>query len=69
VKGWGQTQQSPQPGDRQGVIGEGRALLPDLPGIDRAATFTNTSILELDTLTRLAEELDSEALKVIAAHR
>jgi len=28
----------------------GRALVPDLPGIDRVATLTNTSILELDTL-------------------
>ena len=28
----------------------GRALIPDLPGIDRVATLTNTSILELDTL-------------------
>jgi len=30
----------------------GRALVPDLPGIDRVATLTNTSILELDTLPR-----------------
>jgi pyruvate/2-oxoglutarate dehydrogenase complex dihydrolipoamide dehydrogenase (E3) component len=28
----------------------GRALVPDLPGIDRVATLTNTSILELDLL-------------------
>jgi pyruvate/2-oxoglutarate dehydrogenase complex dihydrolipoamide dehydrogenase (E3) component len=28
----------------------GRALVPDLPGIDRVATLTNTSILELDML-------------------
>src|SRR5271156_5054327 len=28
----------------------GRALVPDLPGIDRVAALTNTSILELDTL-------------------
>jgi pyruvate/2-oxoglutarate dehydrogenase complex dihydrolipoamide dehydrogenase (E3) component len=28
----------------------GRALVPNLPGIDRVATLTNTSILELDTL-------------------
>jgi pyruvate/2-oxoglutarate dehydrogenase complex dihydrolipoamide dehydrogenase (E3) component len=28
----------------------GRALVPDMPGIDRVATLTNTSILELDTL-------------------
>ncbi len=28
----------------------GRARIPDLPGIDRVATLTNTSILELDTL-------------------
>ena len=28
----------------------GRARVPDLPGIDRVATLTNTSILELDTL-------------------
>src|SRR6202453_3078081 len=28
----------------------GRALVPDLPGIDRVATLTNTSILELDSL-------------------
>src|SRR5580692_10498157 len=28
----------------------GRAVIPDLPGIDRVATLTNTSILELDTL-------------------
>ncbi len=30
----------------------GRALIPDLPGIDRVAVLTNTSILELDTLPR-----------------
>jgi pyruvate/2-oxoglutarate dehydrogenase complex dihydrolipoamide dehydrogenase (E3) component len=30
----------------------GRALVPDLPGIDRVSTLTNTSILELDTLPR-----------------
>jgi pyruvate/2-oxoglutarate dehydrogenase complex dihydrolipoamide dehydrogenase (E3) component len=30
----------------------GRALVPDLPGIDRVATLTNTSILELQTLPR-----------------
>ena len=30
----------------------GRARVPDLPGIDRVATLTNTSILELDTLPR-----------------
>jgi pyruvate/2-oxoglutarate dehydrogenase complex dihydrolipoamide dehydrogenase (E3) component len=30
----------------------GRALVPDLPGINRVATLTNTSILELDTLPR-----------------
>jgi pyruvate/2-oxoglutarate dehydrogenase complex dihydrolipoamide dehydrogenase (E3) component len=30
----------------------GRARIPDLPGIDRVATLTNTSILELDTLPR-----------------
>jgi pyruvate/2-oxoglutarate dehydrogenase complex dihydrolipoamide dehydrogenase (E3) component len=30
----------------------GRAIFPDLPGIDRVATLTNTSILELDTLPR-----------------
>ena len=29
-----------------------RALVPDLPGIDRVATLTNTSILELQTLPR-----------------
>jgi pyruvate/2-oxoglutarate dehydrogenase complex dihydrolipoamide dehydrogenase (E3) component len=28
----------------------GRARVPDMPGIDRVATLTNTSILELDTL-------------------
>jgi pyruvate/2-oxoglutarate dehydrogenase complex dihydrolipoamide dehydrogenase (E3) component len=28
----------------------GRALVPDLPGVDRVATLNNTSILELDTL-------------------
>ncbi len=28
----------------------GRARIPELPGIDRVATLTNTSILELDTL-------------------
>ncbi len=28
----------------------GRARIPDLPGLDRVATLTNTSILELDTL-------------------
>ena len=28
----------------------GRALVPNLPGIDRVATLTNTSILALDTL-------------------
>jgi pyruvate/2-oxoglutarate dehydrogenase complex dihydrolipoamide dehydrogenase (E3) component len=28
----------------------GRAVFPDLPGIDRVAVLTNTSILELDTL-------------------
>ena len=28
----------------------GRALVPNLPGIDRVTTLTNTSILELDTL-------------------
>jgi pyruvate/2-oxoglutarate dehydrogenase complex dihydrolipoamide dehydrogenase (E3) component len=28
----------------------GRAVVPDMPGIDRVATLTNTSILELDTL-------------------
>jgi pyruvate/2-oxoglutarate dehydrogenase complex dihydrolipoamide dehydrogenase (E3) component len=28
----------------------GRALVPDLPGIDRVGTMTNTSILELDIL-------------------
>src|ERR1700729_773299 len=28
----------------------GRALVPDLPGIDRVAALTNTSILALDTL-------------------
>jgi pyruvate/2-oxoglutarate dehydrogenase complex dihydrolipoamide dehydrogenase (E3) component len=28
----------------------GRAAVPDFPGIDRVATLTNTSILELDTL-------------------
>ena len=26
----------------------GRALVPDMPGIDRVCTLTNTSILELD---------------------
>jgi pyruvate/2-oxoglutarate dehydrogenase complex dihydrolipoamide dehydrogenase (E3) component len=30
----------------------GRAIVPALPGIDRVATLTNTSILELDTLPR-----------------
>ena len=30
----------------------GRALVPDLPGIDRVVTLTNTSILELQTLPR-----------------
>lgn len=30
----------------------GRALIPELPGIDRVATLTNTSILELDALPR-----------------
>ena len=30
----------------------GRALVPDMPGIDRVATLTNTSILELDVLPR-----------------
>jgi pyruvate/2-oxoglutarate dehydrogenase complex dihydrolipoamide dehydrogenase (E3) component len=30
----------------------GRARVPALPGIDRVATLTNTSILELDTLPR-----------------
>jgi pyruvate/2-oxoglutarate dehydrogenase complex dihydrolipoamide dehydrogenase (E3) component len=30
----------------------GRAIVPDLPGIDRVVTLTNTSILELDTLPR-----------------
>jgi pyruvate/2-oxoglutarate dehydrogenase complex dihydrolipoamide dehydrogenase (E3) component len=30
----------------------GRARVPDLPGIDRVATLTNTSILELDTIPR-----------------
>jgi pyruvate/2-oxoglutarate dehydrogenase complex dihydrolipoamide dehydrogenase (E3) component len=30
----------------------GRAIVPDLPGIDRIATLINTSILELDTLPR-----------------
>ena len=30
----------------------GRARIPELPGIDRVATLTNTSILELDTLPR-----------------
>ena len=28
----------------------GRARVPDLPGLDRVTTLTNTSILELDTL-------------------
>jgi pyruvate/2-oxoglutarate dehydrogenase complex dihydrolipoamide dehydrogenase (E3) component len=28
----------------------GRAVVPDMPGIDRVAALTNTSILELDTL-------------------
>ncbi len=28
----------------------GRALIPDMPGIDRVAVLTNTSILELETL-------------------
>jgi pyruvate/2-oxoglutarate dehydrogenase complex dihydrolipoamide dehydrogenase (E3) component len=28
----------------------GRALVPEMPGIDRVATLTNTSILQLDTL-------------------
>jgi pyruvate/2-oxoglutarate dehydrogenase complex dihydrolipoamide dehydrogenase (E3) component len=28
----------------------GRAFVPNMPGIDRVATLTNTSILELDTL-------------------
>jgi pyruvate/2-oxoglutarate dehydrogenase complex dihydrolipoamide dehydrogenase (E3) component len=30
----------------------GRALVPDMPGIDRVATLTNTTILDLDTLPR-----------------
>jgi pyruvate/2-oxoglutarate dehydrogenase complex dihydrolipoamide dehydrogenase (E3) component len=30
----------------------GRALVPDLPGVDRVATLTNTTILALDTLPR-----------------
>jgi len=30
----------------------GRALVPNLPGIDRVATLTNTTILALDTLPR-----------------
>jgi pyruvate/2-oxoglutarate dehydrogenase complex dihydrolipoamide dehydrogenase (E3) component len=30
----------------------GRALVPDMPGIDRVTTLTNTTILELDTLPR-----------------
>jgi pyruvate/2-oxoglutarate dehydrogenase complex dihydrolipoamide dehydrogenase (E3) component len=30
----------------------GRALVPDLPGVDRVTTLTNTSILELDLLPR-----------------
>ena len=30
----------------------GRALVPDLPGIDQISLLTNTSILELDTLPR-----------------
>jgi pyruvate/2-oxoglutarate dehydrogenase complex dihydrolipoamide dehydrogenase (E3) component len=30
----------------------GRALVPDLPGVDRVPTLTNTSMLELDTLPR-----------------
>ena len=30
----------------------GRALVPDMPGLDRVATLTNTSILELDVLPR-----------------
>jgi pyruvate/2-oxoglutarate dehydrogenase complex dihydrolipoamide dehydrogenase (E3) component len=30
----------------------GRALIPDFPGVDRVATLTNTSILELDAAPR-----------------
>jgi pyruvate/2-oxoglutarate dehydrogenase complex dihydrolipoamide dehydrogenase (E3) component len=30
----------------------GRAILPDLPGVERVPTLNNTSILELDTLPR-----------------
>ena len=30
----------------------GRALVPDLPGIDRVTTLTNTTMLELDTLPK-----------------
>jgi pyruvate/2-oxoglutarate dehydrogenase complex dihydrolipoamide dehydrogenase (E3) component len=39
-------------GERIFINVGGRAFIPDIPGIDRVATMTNTSILELDALPR-----------------